>query len=84
MNALVINQVEQEGVRETYPVFQVIARRRQAIRRALSKITVPAAYRQELKMGRRVAQAIDRHQKLSNAILWIMAFVFVFEVFMKG
>ena len=84
MNALIINQVEQQGVRESYPVFQEIARRRQAIRRVLSNLSIPKIYRKELQAGRRIAQVIERHAKLSDALLWVMGFVFVFEVFMLG
>ena len=84
MNAVIINQVEQQGVRESYPIFAEIARRRAAVRKVLSNLTIPQIYRQELKAGRRIAQAIDRHAKLSDAFLWVMGFVFVFEVFMKG
>lgn len=84
MNTLVINQVEQEGVRESYPVFAEIARRRAAVRKVLSNLTIPKIYRQELKAGRRVAKSIDRHATLTTIALWVMSIAFVVEVLMRG
>ena len=84
MNVLVVNQVEAQGVSESYPVFQEIARRRQAIRRVLSNLTVPRIYRAELNVARRIGQVIDHHPTLSNVGLWAMGIAFFVEILMKG
>ena len=50
--------------------------------RSLSLFTFPCIYRRQLRMYRRIAQAVDQHPTLSNACLWAMGIAFMIEVFL--
>ena len=47
-------------------------------------LTAPVIYRKQLKVARRMAQAIDHHPTLSNACLWAMGIAFMIEVFFNA
>jgi hypothetical protein len=54
------------------------------MRQTLRTLTPSRIYRQELKVARRMAQAIDHHPTLSNACLWAMGIAFMIEVFFNA
>jgi len=62
-------------------IFATIARKHRNMRQTLRTLTPSRIYRQELKVARRMAQAIDHHPTLSNACLWAMDIAFMIEVF---
>ena len=63
-------------------IFATIARKHRNMRQTLRTLTAPRIYRQELKVARRIAQAVDQHPTLSNACLWAMGIAFMIEVFL--
>ena len=44
--------------------------------------SLPRLYRQELRMARAVARAIDAHPTVSNIALWLMGIAIMVEVFL--
>lgn len=65
-------------------IFATIARKHRNMRQTLRTLTPSRIYRQELKVARRMAQAIDHHPTLSNACLWAMGIAFMIEDFFNA
>lgn len=63
-------------------IFATIARKHRSMRQTLRALTPSRIYRQELKVARRMAQAINHHPTLSNACLWAMGIAIFAEIFL--
>lgn len=50
--------------------------------RAKGSMSLPRLYRQELRLARAVARAIDAHPTISNIALWVQTFVGIYLIFM--
>lgn len=49
---------------------------------AVCALSAPRLYRLELRAARSVAQWLDRHPIIFNALLWVLGIAFALEVFM--
>ena len=51
---------------------------------AACALSAPRLYRLELRAARSVAQWLDRHPVIFNALLWVLGIVFALEVFFNA
>ena len=52
-----------------------------ALMQSAKYLTAPRLYRLELRAARSVAQWLDRHPVIFNALLWVLGIAFALEVF---
>ena len=47
-------------------------------------MSLPRLYRQDLRLARAIARAIDAHPTISNIALWLMGIGIMVEIYMLG